>query len=94
MRLNPHLHTVFLDGAWHEEREDLLWRGLGHLKTSEVGEVLLRAVGRIERHLRRKALLRMEDEEAPDDPEANLAASAVSGQTPPAGPQWRFGPAS
>jgi Putative transposase len=91
MRLNPHLHTVFLDGAWHEQREDLRWRGLGHLKTSEVGEVLLRAVGRIERHLRRKALLRMEDEEAPDDPEANLAASAVSGQTPPAGPQWRFG---
>jgi len=35
-------------------------------------------------------LLRLdEDEGAPDipgDPEANLAASAVSGQTPPAGP--------
>jgi hypothetical protein len=25
------------------------------------------------------------------DPEANLAASAVSGQAPPAGPQWRHG---
>jgi hypothetical protein len=32
-----------------------------------------------------------EDEAEPDgegDPEGNLAASAVSGQTPPAGPQW------
>jgi hypothetical protein len=53
--------------------------------------MLLRVVGRIERHHRRKAVLRMEDEEVPDDPEANLAASAASGATPPAGPQWRFG---
>ena len=28
------------------------------------------------------------DPDVPGDPESNLAASAVSGQTPPAGPQW------
>ncbi len=28
------------------------------------------------------------DPVVPDDPESNLAASAVSGQLPPAGPQW------
>jgi len=44
------------------------------------------------RHLRRRGLLRIDedgaDPDVPDDPESNLAASAVSGQTPPAGPQW------
>jgi hypothetical protein len=46
----------------------------------------------MERHLRRSGLLRaFEDEAEPDgkgDPEGNLAASAVSGQAPPAGPEW------
>ena len=49
-------------------------------------------VKRIERHLRRRGLLRIAEEggdpDVPGDPESNLAASAVSGQTPPAGPQW------
>jgi CheY-like chemotaxis protein len=65
LRFDRHLHVVSLDGAWYEEGGGLWWWGLGHLKTSEVGAVLL-----------------------PGDPENNLAASAVSGQTPPAGPQW------
>jgi hypothetical protein len=44
----------------------------------------------MERHLRRCGLLRtFEDEpEGEGDPEGNLAASAISGQAPPAGPQW------
>ena len=49
-------------------------------------------VRRIERHLRRRGLLGIDeddtDPDVPGDPESNLAASAVSGQTPPAGPQW------
>lgn len=57
--------------------------------------MLERTVERIDRHLRRKGLLRIEEEEAERDPsadpEANLAASAVSGQAPPAGPQWMLG---
>ena len=50
LRLNPHLHTIALDGAWHEQGSDLLFAGLGHLRTSEVGDVLERAVRRIEKH--------------------------------------------
>ena len=49
-------------------------------------------VRRFERHLRRVGLLRLDEDDGdpdlPGDPENNLAASAVSGQTPPAGPQW------
>jgi hypothetical protein len=52
--------------------------------------VLERLVRRIERHLRRCGLLRIDGDErdGEGDPEGNLAASAVSGQAPPAGPQW------
>jgi Transposase zinc-binding domain/Putative transposase len=96
LRLNPHLHLVALDGAYHEQGADLAWQALGHLKTSEVGEVLERTVRRMEKHLRRRGLLVEDDGTDPDaegggDPESNLAASAVSGQAPPAGPQWLRG---
>jgi hypothetical protein len=52
-----------------------------------VGEVLEGLVRRMERHLRRCGRLwHSEDEDEPDgaedDPEGNLAASAVSGQAP------------
>ena len=57
-----------------------------------MGKVLERLVRRMDRHPRRSGLLRtLEDEAEADgegDPEGNLAASAVSGQAPPAGPQW------
>jgi len=92
LRLNPHLHMIALDGTWCEKDGELAWEGLGHFRTSEVGEVLERLVQRLERHLRRSGLLRnFEDEAEADgegDPEGNLAASAVYGQAPPAGPQW------
>ena len=92
LRLNPHLHMVALDGAYHEEEGELVWEGPGQLKKSEVGEVVERSVVRIERYLRRRGLLRTfdEDDEAGTkaDPEGHLAASAVSGQAPPAWPQW------
>ena len=38
LRLNPHLHLVALDGAYHEQGTELAWEALGHLKTSEVLE--------------------------------------------------------
>ena len=45
----------------------LAWEGLGHLRTSEVGEVLERLVRRLERHLRRSGQLRtFEDEAEPE----------------------------
>ncbi|WP_437592350.1 hypothetical protein [Sorangium sp. So ce1000] len=40
MRLNPHLHVVFLDGAYHEDGTELVWNELGHLPTRAVGQVL------------------------------------------------------
>jgi hypothetical protein len=92
LRLNPHLHLVVLDGAWYEAGGELAWGGLSPLGTREVGEVLERLARRIERHLRRCGRLgTFGDEAEPDgegDPEGNLAASAVWGQRPPAGPQW------
>ena len=89
LRLNPHLHAVFLDGAHNEQEGELVFRGLGHLRTREVGDVLDRTIRRIEKHLRRRGLLRVnQDDDVPGDAETSLAASAVSGQAPPAGPQW------
>jgi len=93
LRLNPHLHVVFLDGAYHEDDAALVWQELGHLKTREVGEVLERAVRRMARYLRRHGAIETAEGEDDDDvdPEEKLAASAVSGQAPPAGPQWLRG---
>jgi hypothetical protein len=53
LRLNPHLHTVALDGTWFERGGELAWEGLGHLRTSEVGKVLERVGRRMETYLRR-----------------------------------------
>jgi hypothetical protein len=83
MRLNPHLHVVFLDGAYHEDGIELVWNELGHLPTRAVGQVLEHAVGRMMRYLRRHALVELEhDVEKDDEPEAALSASAVSGREP------------
>ena len=95
MRLNPHLHTIALDGVWSEQGNELVFSCLGHLKTSEVGEVLEQVVRRIERRLDRRGLLGTKEDDldlsGEGDPESNLATSAVSGQSPPAGPQWSAG---
>jgi len=64
LRLNPHLHTIALDGTWSEQGNELVFAGLGHLKTSEVGDVLEHAVQRIARHLHRCGLLGTRDERA------------------------------
>jgi len=70
---------------------------LAHLSTRDVAEVLSMTRDRMTKYLRRRGLL-LEDgedaaaEEANDsDGLATLAASAVSGTTPPAGPEWRRG---
>ena len=96
LRLNPHLHVVFLDGTYHEEGTALAWRQLDHLSTRHVGEVLEHAGRRMARHLRRRgARLGEDDDESGgtegEGPDETLAASAVSGQAPPAGPQWLRG---
>ena len=76
LRLNPHLHVVALDGAWHEQGGELSWQGLSHLQTSEVGAVLESTVRRIERHLRRRGLLGIDEDGAdPDVPGGSLLMS-------------------
>jgi len=93
LRLNPHLHAVVLDGTYHQDGTALAWEELGHLRTREVGEVLERAVRRMARYLERRSLLESDDtdEAAGQEADGLLAASAVSGQVPPAGPQWLRG---
>lgn len=90
--LNPHVHAVFLDGAYRDEGGDLVFEGVAHLTTREVAEVLERTRDQIHRYLRRRGLLIEDDEDAhePDGLE-RLAASAASGATPPAGPEFRRG---
>ncbi len=44
MRLNPHLHTIAFGRRLAEQGNELVFSGLGHLKTSEVGDVLEHAV--------------------------------------------------
>jgi hypothetical protein len=85
LKVNPHLHVVLLDGAYRERAGgELAWYALGHLRTSEVGDVLERAVRRMDKHLCRRDLIAM-DGGGDEDREAALVASAVSGDSPPAG---------
>jgi hypothetical protein len=76
LKLNPHLHAVFLDGAYlqdaapsttsTEAANDAAPRflGLGHLQTREVAEVLERAIARMLRYCKRHKLLAHESDEA------------------------------
>jgi len=100
LKLNPHVHAVFLDGAnpdTEEGGDELAFRALAHLTTRDVAAVLERTRDRMTKYLRRRGLLD-EGDDATEEGDASelagltrLAASAVSGQTPPAGPEWRRG---
>lgn len=37
LRLNPHVHAVFLNGSWYEQGDEFAFAGLGHLRTSAAG---------------------------------------------------------
>jgi len=92
LRLNPHLHVVFLDGGYHDNQGQLVWQPLRQLRTRDVGQVLERAERRMARYLMRRGMLEPNDDAEPDEPHAGqLEASAVCGRTPPAGPQWLRG---
>jgi len=90
LRLNPHLHTVALDGVFVEEDKDALaFRALAHLKTEEVKDVLSATVRRIVKHLVRRGVLTQDSEVTCDEAFAEresalfaLTASAVSGAAP------------
>jgi hypothetical protein len=97
LKTNPHLHVIFLDGVYRELGDEAVFRELPRLSTREVGEVLERAVKRMTRLVRRRELRGEAAGSRPgDDTEtedagglAALAASAVDGRSPPAGPEWR-----
>ncbi len=95
LKLHPHLHALFLDGAYAERESGVSFTELPRLSTHEVGEVLARVVARIVKHLCRRGLLEALEGagDADGDDESDgltaLAASAASGRSPPAGPEWR-----
>jgi hypothetical protein len=98
LKLNPHIHALFLDGVYREmdaskdADQRLLFEALPHLSTREVSSVLERATKRMKKYLRRRRLLdEREDDSEEDEGLAVLAASATLGMTPPAGPEWRRG---
>ncbi len=98
LRLNPHVHAVFVDGGFAAVGSEVRFAALGHLRTREVGEVLERATSRMRRYLEKRGLLRESDaEQSEDEGDASreargheaLCDSAASGASPPAGPQWK-----
>ncbi len=93
LKLNPHLHLILLDGAYRElDASSVEFTALPRLSTREVGEVLETACTRVLKLLRRRGLLvdgAIEPRTEADEELSSLAVSAVSGRSPPAGPEWR-----
>jgi len=101
LRLNPHLHGVWLDGVYvhrpaHEPGQ-LSWVALPALSDQDVQEVLLAVVARLLASLRRDGLLTDDDALAPAEPDDEqqlvlgaLATAAVTGSSL-AGPELRPG---
>ena len=93
LKLAPHLHLVVLDGVYRElDASTVGWTSLPHLSTREVGQVLETICTRVAKLLRRRGLLgdgALDREAETEEGLSSLAASAVSGQSPPAGPEWR-----
>ena len=85
LRLNPHVHAVFVDGGFAETREreaqaEVRFTSLGHLRTREVGEVLERASSRMRRYLTKRGLLSDGDAEtAEQEPEESEASREARG---------------
>lgn len=102
VKLNPHLHSVVLDGVFTAAPEPdakPLFHPLPHLTDQDVADVLQIARARILRYLVRHRVVEdspdaavLPDDLADRDPAlAALAAAAVSG-LPPAGPELRRKP--
>ena len=54
LKLNPHVHAVFLDGVYRDKKEDgeeLEFRALAHLTTRDVATVLERTRDRMTKYL-------------------------------------------
>ena len=93
MKLNPHIHAVFLDGHYVERQGELdfmiAFALRARVSTSDVATVLEKTRDKMFAYLRRRKRLAVG---ADDTHEMTpLAASAVAGTSPPAGPEWRRG---
>jgi len=64
LKLNPHVHAVFLDGVYRNVDEELEFRALAHLSTRDVAEVLSMTRDRMTKYLRRRGLLLEDGEDA------------------------------
>jgi hypothetical protein len=102
LKLNPHLHVVFLDGVYTAPAHGTpVFRVLPRISTTDVADALQVARARILAHLERRGVIRIDrdadllhvdDDLAERDPAlAQLAAAAVSGLAP-AGPELRRRP--
>ena len=85
------MYAVFLDGPYRDKLDELDFRAVGHLSTRDVAAVLERTRDRMLKCLRRHGLPEEGDAEDEGESLAVLAASAVSGTTPPTGPERRRG---
>jgi hypothetical protein len=97
LKLNPHLHVIFLDGVYTAAADgELVFRALPRLSTTDVADALQVARTRILGYLKRRGVVRIDgealfidDELAERDPAlGQLARAAVSGLAP-AGPELR-----
>jgi hypothetical protein len=97
MKLAPHLHVLLLDGVFREQGDDIVFHALPHLGNRDVAEVLERTIARMTRYLDRRGLLADDGDggrdlaDDPTHPNAAVSASAVTGTTPPSGPEIRRG---
>jgi hypothetical protein len=104
LKLNPHLHAVFLDGVYVPGPDGTPeFRALTRLSTTDVADALQVARARILRYLEKRSVITLDsdadsdvlcvsEELAERDPAlAQLAAAAVSGLAP-AGPELRRKP--
>jgi hypothetical protein len=100
LKLNPHLHAVFLDGVFVLNGEGRpVFHPLPRLSTSEVADLLQVVRVRVLRYLEQQGVVQtgadvtvLDDDLAQREPAlAQLAAAAVAG-LPPAGPDLRRRP--
>jgi hypothetical protein len=101
LRLNPHMHSVVLDGVFSEDESgDLVFHRLPSLDNSEVLDLLQTVRARVLALLERRGVIEsrleprlIDDGFAEREPAvAALASAAVTGH-PPAGPEHRERPA-
>ena len=82
LKLNPHLHVVFLDGVYVAAADGgLAFPSLPHLSTTDVADALQVARARILRYLERRAVIRVDDDAlSVDDELAELEPALAPGQ--------------